>query len=274
MLLQFKLHKSVGDINFSDIVCLCYAAQTACLHVLCNQRIGAGVSALPAARMKNMSSLLAKSLRGLKSNCRILLTGTPVQNALQDRAKGVGVGRFFGGWVASLAKREYHSEKFNTPVACVSEPFNHQLPALLGQHLNCVIVSYSLHMPSSLGILNSRRTCGLSWTLHNLVCWETMPRWDTWKDVLSHFWSATISTISVPWNLGLWRPSVSPLTVVVCVEPRCGFAPYIGRKDITFDWLLTEFSIKLLQDWWMLWLKYFKHFQKFVCNFTTFVSFL
>ena len=37
-----------------------------------------------AHRMKNMSSLLAKSLRGLKSNCRILLTGTPVQNALQD----------------------------------------------------------------------------------------------------------------------------------------------------------------------------------------------
>lgn len=36
------------------------------------------------ARMKNMSSLLAKSLRGLKSSCRILLTGTPVQNALQD----------------------------------------------------------------------------------------------------------------------------------------------------------------------------------------------
>ena len=34
--------------------------------------------------MKNMSSLLAKSLRGLKSKCRILLTGTPVQNALQD----------------------------------------------------------------------------------------------------------------------------------------------------------------------------------------------
>lgn len=31
-----------------------------------------------------MSSLLAKSLRGLKSKCRILLTGTPVQNALQD----------------------------------------------------------------------------------------------------------------------------------------------------------------------------------------------
>eukprot|EP00435_Cladocopium_sp_Y103_P066357 s1151_g28.t1 len=37
-----------------------------------------------AHRMKNMSSLLAKSLRGLKSKCRILLTGTPVQNALQD----------------------------------------------------------------------------------------------------------------------------------------------------------------------------------------------
>ncbi|CAK9059136.1 unnamed protein product [Durusdinium trenchii] len=37
-----------------------------------------------AHRMKNMSSLLAKSLRGLKSRCRILLTGTPVQNALQD----------------------------------------------------------------------------------------------------------------------------------------------------------------------------------------------
>ena len=31
-----------------------------------------------------MSSLLAKGLRGLKSQCRILLTGTPVQNALQD----------------------------------------------------------------------------------------------------------------------------------------------------------------------------------------------
>ncbi|CAE7341034.1 CHR24 [Symbiodinium natans] len=37
-----------------------------------------------AHRMKNMSSLLAKSLRKLKSSCRILLTGTPVQNALQD----------------------------------------------------------------------------------------------------------------------------------------------------------------------------------------------
>lgn len=37
-----------------------------------------------AHKMKNMSSLLAKSLRKLSSNCRILLTGTPVQNALQD----------------------------------------------------------------------------------------------------------------------------------------------------------------------------------------------
>ncbi|CAJ1368243.1 unnamed protein product [Effrenium voratum] len=37
-----------------------------------------------AHRMKNMSSLLAKSLRKLKSNSRLLLTGTPVQNALQD----------------------------------------------------------------------------------------------------------------------------------------------------------------------------------------------
>jgi len=37
-----------------------------------------------AHRMKNMSSLLAKTLRKLKSSCRILLTGTPVQNALQD----------------------------------------------------------------------------------------------------------------------------------------------------------------------------------------------
>eukprot|EP00930_Biecheleria_cincta_P046342 TRINITY_DN31958_c0_g1_i1.p1 TRINITY_DN31958_c0_g1~~TRINITY_DN31958_c0_g1_i1.p1 ORF type:complete len:1592 (+),score=415.02 TRINITY_DN31958_c0_g1_i1:431-4777(+) len=37
-----------------------------------------------AHKMKNMSSLLSKSLRKLSSNCRILLTGTPVQNALQD----------------------------------------------------------------------------------------------------------------------------------------------------------------------------------------------
>merc|ERR1712159_325512 len=31
-----------------------------------------------------MSSLLGKTMRGVKSSCRILLTGTPVQNALQD----------------------------------------------------------------------------------------------------------------------------------------------------------------------------------------------
>eukprot|EP00931_Biecheleriopsis_adriatica_P075533 TRINITY_DN4937_c0_g1_i1.p1 TRINITY_DN4937_c0_g1~~TRINITY_DN4937_c0_g1_i1.p1 ORF type:complete len:1573 (+),score=524.53 TRINITY_DN4937_c0_g1_i1:64-4782(+) len=37
-----------------------------------------------AHRMKNMSSLLAKSTRKLGVRCRILLTGTPVQNALQD----------------------------------------------------------------------------------------------------------------------------------------------------------------------------------------------
>lgn len=37
-----------------------------------------------AHRMKNISSLLGKSLRKLRSNCRLLLTGTPVQNALQD----------------------------------------------------------------------------------------------------------------------------------------------------------------------------------------------
>jgi len=37
-----------------------------------------------AHKMKNMSSLLAKSLRKVSANCRILLTGTPVQNALQD----------------------------------------------------------------------------------------------------------------------------------------------------------------------------------------------
>lgn len=37
-----------------------------------------------AHKMKNMSSLLSRSLRKLESQCRILLTGTPVQNALQD----------------------------------------------------------------------------------------------------------------------------------------------------------------------------------------------
>lgn len=37
-----------------------------------------------AHRMKNISTLLGKSLRHLESTCRILLTGTPVQNALQD----------------------------------------------------------------------------------------------------------------------------------------------------------------------------------------------
>jgi len=37
-----------------------------------------------AHRMKNISTLLGKSLRRLTSRSRILLTGTPVQNALQD----------------------------------------------------------------------------------------------------------------------------------------------------------------------------------------------
>jgi len=37
-----------------------------------------------AHKMKNMSTLLGKSLRQLHSKCRLLLTGTPVQNALQD----------------------------------------------------------------------------------------------------------------------------------------------------------------------------------------------
>jgi len=37
-----------------------------------------------AHRMKNISSLLGKSLRQLRSRSRFLLTGTPVQNALQD----------------------------------------------------------------------------------------------------------------------------------------------------------------------------------------------
>jgi len=37
-----------------------------------------------AHRMKNISTLLGKSLRQLRSKCRLLLTGTPVQNALQD----------------------------------------------------------------------------------------------------------------------------------------------------------------------------------------------
>jgi SNF2 family DNA or RNA helicase len=37
-----------------------------------------------AHRMKNMTSLIGKTMRQLKANCRILLTGTPVQNALQD----------------------------------------------------------------------------------------------------------------------------------------------------------------------------------------------
>jgi len=37
-----------------------------------------------AHRMKNISSLCSRSLRRIRSRCRILLTGTPVQNALQD----------------------------------------------------------------------------------------------------------------------------------------------------------------------------------------------
>lgn len=37
-----------------------------------------------AHRMKNISTLFSRSLRKLRSKCRLLLTGTPVQNALQD----------------------------------------------------------------------------------------------------------------------------------------------------------------------------------------------
>eukprot|EP00931_Biecheleriopsis_adriatica_P045058 TRINITY_DN25823_c0_g1_i1.p1 TRINITY_DN25823_c0_g1~~TRINITY_DN25823_c0_g1_i1.p1 ORF type:complete len:1592 (+),score=460.64 TRINITY_DN25823_c0_g1_i1:38-4777(+) len=37
-----------------------------------------------AHRMKSISSLFSKSLRAVRSRCRLLLTGTPVQNALQD----------------------------------------------------------------------------------------------------------------------------------------------------------------------------------------------
>merc|ERR1719253_1209632 len=34
--------------------------------------------------MKNIGTLLGKSLRNVRSKCRLLLTGTPVQNAMQD----------------------------------------------------------------------------------------------------------------------------------------------------------------------------------------------
>jgi len=37
-----------------------------------------------AHRMKNISTLLGKSLRKVRASCRLLLSGTPVQNALQD----------------------------------------------------------------------------------------------------------------------------------------------------------------------------------------------
>lgn len=37
-----------------------------------------------AHRLKNMSSLQGKTIRQVRSHCRILLSGTPVQNALQD----------------------------------------------------------------------------------------------------------------------------------------------------------------------------------------------
>jgi len=37
-----------------------------------------------AHRMKSISSLFSKSVRRVKSRCRLLLTGTPLQNALQD----------------------------------------------------------------------------------------------------------------------------------------------------------------------------------------------
>jgi len=37
-----------------------------------------------AHKLKNISTLLGKSVRGLAAQCRILLTGTPVQNSLQD----------------------------------------------------------------------------------------------------------------------------------------------------------------------------------------------
>lgn len=37
-----------------------------------------------AHRMKNISTLLGKTMRGVRASCRLLLTGTPVQNALQD----------------------------------------------------------------------------------------------------------------------------------------------------------------------------------------------
>lgn len=37
-----------------------------------------------AHRLKNMTTLVGKTMRQLKANSRILLTGTPVQNALQD----------------------------------------------------------------------------------------------------------------------------------------------------------------------------------------------
>jgi hypothetical protein len=37
-----------------------------------------------AHRIKNISTLLGKTMRSIHANCRLLLTGTPVQNALQD----------------------------------------------------------------------------------------------------------------------------------------------------------------------------------------------
>merc|ERR1711957_754570 len=34
--------------------------------------------------MRNISTLLGKQLRDIRSECRLLLTGTPIQNKLQD----------------------------------------------------------------------------------------------------------------------------------------------------------------------------------------------
>eukprot|EP00927_Polykrikos_kofoidii_P002538 TRINITY_DN11011_c0_g1_i6.p1 TRINITY_DN11011_c0_g1~~TRINITY_DN11011_c0_g1_i6.p1 ORF type:complete len:1682 (+),score=357.56 TRINITY_DN11011_c0_g1_i6:164-5047(+) len=96
-----------------------------------------------AHRMKNISTLLGKSLRRLRANCRILLTGTPVQNALQDLWSLMDFAQpGLLGNHATFVKR--FSEPIDKGSVRGATPFQVQLKKHLGEQLRALISPHIL----------------------------------------------------------------------------------------------------------------------------------
>jgi len=111
-----------------------------------------------AHRMKNMKSLLGKSLRQVRSRSRVLLSGTPVQNALQDLWSLMDFAQ--PGLLGNHATfvKEF-SDKIEKGSVRDANPFESQLKKHLAEQLRTLIMPHLLRRTKAdVGLIDNGET--------------------------------------------------------------------------------------------------------------------